>query len=124
MPATSARIVPDMAFAWLELPSALKTMLSPSFFTSTFGSAGRPIVPSGPFTEMFPEAMVTSTPFGTGTGYLAILDISGHDAENFAANAVGARLAVGHHAARSRQNGDAEPVHHLRNIVAAAIDAQ
>src|SRR5262245_21517225 len=123
MPATSARMVPDIAFAWFELPSALKTICSPSFFTSTFGSAGRPIVPSGPFTEMFPEAIVTSTPFGTGTGYLAILDISSHDAENFAANTIGACLAVRHHTARGRQNGDAQPVHPLRNIVAAAIDA-
>src|SRR5688500_1789039 len=100
MPAMSARMVPDMAFAWLELPSALKTICSPSFFTSTFGSAARPIVPSGPLTEMLPPAMVTSTPLGTGTGYLAMRDIGlGHDAENFAAHAVGAGLAVGHDAA-------------------------
>src|SRR5689334_17614098 len=106
MPATSARMVPDMALAWFELPSALNTSCSPSFFTSTFGSAARAMVPSGPFTEIWPPARFTSTPFGSDTGYFAIRDIaaSGHDAENFAAHAIGARLAVGHHAARGRQD--------------------
>src|SRR5688572_33300651 len=106
MLATSARMVPDMALAWRELPSALHTRLSPSFFTSTFGSAGRAMVPSGPFTEMLPPAMFTSTPLGSGIGYLAMRDMSrapsGHDAKHFAADAVGAGLAVGHDAARGR----------------------
>src|SRR6185436_3585537 len=126
MPATSARIVPDIALAWFELPSALKVMLSPSFCTPTLGSAARAMVPSGPFTEMLPPARFTSTPLGTGTGYLAILDMGNlrHDAENFAADAVGARLAVGHHAARGRQDRHAEAVHDARNVVAPAVDAQ
>src|SRR5687768_3894027 len=126
MPATSARIVPDMALAWFELPSALKTMVSPSFCTPTFGSAARAMAPSGPFTEMLPPARFTSTPLGTGTGYLAILDMarSRDDAENFTADAVGARLAVGHHAARGREDGDAEAVHDARDVVAAAVHAQ
>src|SRR5262245_12229047 len=126
MLATSARMVPDMASAWFELPSALNTICSPSFFTSTFGSAERAMLPSGPFTEMLPPARLTSTPLGSGTGYFAMRDMatSGHDAEDFAAHAVGARLAVGHHAARGRQNGDAETVHDLRDVVAALVDAQ
>src|SRR5882672_2521854 len=126
MLATNARTVPDMALAWLELPSALKTMLSPSFFTSTFGSAARATVPSGPFTEIWPPARFTSTPFGSDTGYLAIRDMvaSGNDAENFAANAVGACFAVGHDAARGRQDRHAQAVHHLRNVVATLVDAQ
>src|SRR5205823_2826328 len=49
---------------------------------------------------------------------------SGHDAENFAADPVGARLAVGHHAARSRENRYAQPVHHARDVVAPAVHAQ
>src|SRR3954469_21854447 len=99
MLATSARMVPDIALAWFELPSALNRICSPSFVTSTLGSAERASVPSGPLMEIWPEATVNSTPFGSGTGYLAILDIdfSGNDAEHFAADAVGARLAVGHH---------------------------
>src|SRR6478735_5820962 len=99
MLATSARMVPDMASAWFELPSALNSSCSPSFFTSTS--------------------------LGSGTGYFAIRDMavsircgcaasSGDDAEDFAAHAVGAGLAVGHHAARGRQDRDAEPVHDAR----------
>ena len=76
MLATSARIVPDMALAWFELPSALNTMFSPSFSTPTLGSAGRAMAPSGPFTAMLPPARFTSTPLGTGTGYLAIRDMA------------------------------------------------
>src|SRR4249920_2691153 len=106
MLATRARMVPDMASAWFELPSALNTICSPSFFTSTFGSAAR----------------LTSTPFGSGTGYFAMRDMagsigcgcrasSGDDAEDFAADAIGAGLAVGHHAARSGQDRHTEAVH-------------
>src|SRR5262245_51542970 len=127
MLATSARMVPDMALAWFELPSALKTMFSPSFFTSTFGSAARAMVPSGPFTEICPPASVSSTPFGSGTGYLAMRDMVPplrHDAKDFAADAVGARLAVGHHAARGRQDRHAEAVHDLRDVVPALVHAQ
>src|SRR3954467_1700196 len=126
MLASSARMVPDMALAWFELPSALKTICSPSFFTSTFGSAARAMVPSGPFTEICPAAMVRSTPFGMGTGYFAIRDraASGNDAEHFAADAVGAGLAIGHHAARGRQDRHAQAVHDLRDVVAALVDAQ
>src|SRR5688572_29488922 len=76
MLATRARMVPDMASAWLELPSGLKTSCSPSFFTSTFGSAERAMLPSGPFTEILPPARFTSTPFGSGTGYFAIRDMA------------------------------------------------
>src|SRR5437762_8373269 len=72
--------------------------------------------------------MFTSTPFGTAIGYLAMRDMSipplRHDAKDFAADAVGAGLAVGHHAARGRQDGDAQAVHDLRDVVAALVDAQ
>src|SRR5580765_8373825 len=126
MLATSARMVPDIALAWLELPSALNTSCSPSFFTSTFGSAARARLPSGPFTEIWPPARLTSTPFGSGTGYFAIRDMaalrSGDDADHFAADAVGAGLAVGHDPARGREDRDAQAVHHLRDVVAALVD--
>src|SRR5690349_11544197 len=108
MLATRARMVPDMASAWFELPSALHTSASPLFSTATLGSAGRAMLPSGPFTEICPAAMLTSTPLGRAIGYLAMRDMagspSGHEAEHFAADAVGAGLAVGHHAARGRQD--------------------
>src|SRR5436190_12488821 len=127
MLAMSALMVPDMAPAWFELPSALKVIWSPSFFTSTFGLAGCAMLPSGPLIEMLPEAMVSSTPFGSGTGYLAMRDMAyplSDDAEHFAAETVGARLAIGHHAARGRQDRDAQAVHHARDVVASHVDAQ
>src|SRR5262249_33419011 len=135
MLATSARMVPDMASAWFESPSALMTSCSPSFFTSTFGSDERAMVPSGPFTEMLPLARFTSTPLGSGTGYLAILDMAvsigcgcgaslGDDAEDFTADAVGARLAVGHHAARGGEDRHAQAVHDARDVVAPLVHAQ
>src|SRR5437763_92851 len=46
----------------------------------------------------------------------------GDDAKDFAADATCARLAVGHHAARRRHDGDAEPVHHAWNVVLALVD--
>src|SRR5258706_7241196 len=86
------------------------------------------MVPSGPLIEIWPAATLTSTPFGSAIGYLAMRDMgvrsSGHDAEHFAADAVGAGLAVGHHAARGRQDRHAQPVHDLRDGVAALVDAQ
>ena len=43
---------------------------------------------------------------------------------DFAADAGRARLAIGHHAVRRRHDGDAEAVHHARNVVLALVDAQ
>src|SRR5258706_13719623 len=100
MLAMSARMVPDMASAWFELPSALKVIWSPSFFTSTFGSAGCAMLPSGPLIEMLPEAIVSSTPFGSGTGYLAMRDMAGPlsgGAGHLPGGDRGARLCVCHH---------------------------
>src|SRR5688572_1749171 len=127
MLASRARSVPDMALAWRELPSALHSSWSPSFSTATFGSAGRAMLPSGPLTEICPAARFTSTPFGTATGYFAMRDMAAplcHDAKHFAAHAVGARLAVGHHAARGRKDRHAEAVHDARNVVAPLVDTQ
>ena len=75
MLATSARTVPDIARAWRELPSALHCRTSVPLSMPTFGSIGRAIVPSGPFTEICVGEMVTSTPFGTGIGFLAMRDM-------------------------------------------------
>src|SRR4029079_10255520 len=122
--AICARIVPDMAIAWRELPSALHLTLSPSFSMPTFGSSGRAIVPCGPLTWICWASMLTSTPLGTATGFLAMRDMSlssGHDAENLAADAGRARLAIGHHAVRGRQDRDPEAVHDPRDVVAVLV---
>src|SRR5688572_19238660 len=49
---------------------------------------------------------------------------SGDDAEHFAADAQAPRLAVGHHAARCRDDRHAQAVHHLRQLVLLPVDAQ
>src|SRR6185369_17088900 len=93
----------------------------------TFGSSGRAIVPSGPLTWICWASMLTSTPLGTAIGFLAMRDMSlssGHDAENLAADAGRARLAIGHHAVRGRQDRDPEAVHDPRDVVAVLVDAQ
>ena len=85
------------------------------------------MVPSGPFTEICTGVMFTSTPLGTGMGFFAMRDMavsSGDDAEDFAADAGGARLAVGHHAARGRNDRHAQAVHDLGQAVAVLVDAQ
>src|SRR5882762_4193382 len=85
------------------------------------------MVPSGPFTEMLPPARVSSTPFGRGIGYFAMRDMAGplgDDAEHFAAETVGAGLAIGHHAARGREDRHTQAVHHARDVVAPLVDAQ
>src|SRR5690349_1342273 len=127
MLATSARMVPDIALAWLELPSALHFSSSPSFSMPTFGSIERAMLPSGPLTEIWVGVMVTSTPFGSGMGFLAIRDMalsSGDDADHFAADTGGARLAITHDALRGRDDRDTQAVHHARQVVAPLVDAQ
>jgi hypothetical protein len=46
---------------------------------------------------------------------------SGHQAQHFAALAGAARLAVGHDAGRRRDDCDAEPAHHLRQLILGAV---
>src|SRR5215475_4594446 len=126
MLATSARSVPcsapASAFAALNLSS------SPFFSIVTSGPKVRDSVPSGPFTEISPAASVTSTFGGSLTGLLPIRDMAlsalRDDAEDFAADTRGARLAVRHHAVRCGYDRDAEPVHHRRDVVLALVDAE
>src|SRR5258708_20443769 len=84
------------------------------------------MVPSGPFTEIWPDAMFTSTPFGRSIGILAMRDMTPlcNDAKHFTADAVGARLAVGHHAPRRGKDRHPEPGHHARDVVSPLVDAQ
>src|ERR1700686_2856915 len=85
-------------------------------------------VPSGPLTEISPGPTFTSTFGGSLIGLLPMRDMffspSRDDAQDFAADAGGARLAIGHDAMRGRHNGDAQPVHHPRDIVLSLVDAQ
>src|SRR5690606_7252601 len=124
---TRARTVPDIATAFSAPTRALHTISSPSRATSTAPVSAWRRVPSGPFTAISASEIITSTPCGIATGFLATRDIAsslGNQADDFAANAVCARRTVSHQATRGGNNGHAKAVHHARQIFAALVDAQ
>src|SRR5271169_6423727 len=120
---TSARVVPHIARARLlslfgamvTAPSAIVAVTSP-----LTGSVSLPLLP---VTVSTWSARATWTPAGIATGFLPIRDMafssplaSKHPAEDFAADLGGAGLAIRHHAARRRQDRDAEPVIDPRQV--------
>src|SRR6218665_1277723 len=129
---TNWRSVPLIALAWRDslagskrsLPSLLVT------FTSTFW--GSDSVPPAPLTAIWSSFTDTSTPAGMVTGIFATRDIavsppccgSGHVAQQFATDAGSARLAIGHYALGRGDNGLTQPVHVLRNGIAAFVAPQ
>src|SRR5690606_6019343 len=93
--------------------------------------------------ETTPLAIWASTPFGSTTGALAILDIillfsssirlrlqraaagrSEYGAENLATHASGTRSTVGHHTLVGGDDGDAEAGTYLRQLLAALVRTQ
>src|ERR1035437_3738480 len=117
--ATSARRVPDSALAACDSLATLNCSLFSTFSSVTCSDNDCFSVPSGPFTEISFGENCTSTLVGSSTGKLPILDIAiprsprrlCNDAQNLAADAESARLAVGHHALRGRNDCHAEAVH-------------
>src|SRR6266446_6622272 len=126
MLATSARTVPCIALA--SGLAALNVNVSPFLSIAMLSLNRCDSEPSGPLTEISPPARVTSTLGGSLMGLFPMRDMAssplGDDADHFAADAGGARLAIGHHAARSRDDCDAQPIHHPRDIVLSLVDAQ
>src|SRR6478735_10728429 len=88
----------------------------------------RESVPPGPFTVTVPPAIVTSTPLGTVMGALPMRDIfrppSPHEAQDLAAHAALARLAVGHEPVAGGQAGAAETAEDPRDLVGLDVLAQ
>src|ERR1700748_3689160 len=125
---TRARIVPLMALASMLSLAGANDRTAPSLRTSTSEFAARVRVPLAPLTVIWSAVIETSTPCGTVIGIFPTRDIArislGDVAKNFGADAGGARLAVGHHALRGRDDRDAQAVHDRRDRVTAAIDAQ
>src|SRR5206468_993133 len=79
----------------------------------------------GPLTVMRPTPIVTSTPAGSGMGDRPIRDISSPDvAEDLAALATLARLAVGHEALIGGQDGNAEAAQHAGQPIGLGVDTQ
>src|ERR1700720_3672441 len=126
MLATSARKVPCIALA--SALAALNTRVSPFFSTVMAVPNWRDSVPSGPLTEISPGPTFTSTFGGSLIGLLPMRDMfcspSRDDAQHFAADAGGARLAIGHDAVRGRDDGNSQSVHHPRDVILAFVDAQ
>src|SRR5690606_42134604 len=85
-------------------------------------------VPLGPLTVTFSGWTFSSTPLARAIGFLATRDMVvsplGHEAQDFTADALLARLRIGHDAVGRGNDGDAEATGHLRQIVLAAVLAQ
>src|SRR5688572_32831916 len=85
-------------------------------------------VPFGPLALIDSAWMFSSTPFGRATGFLATRDMSipplSHEAQDFTADALLARLRIGHDALRGGVDGDAEATEDLGQLVLAAVLAQ
>src|SRR5690606_20857192 len=94
------RTVPVMAI-WCGSTGASTTLPSSTLISMPSGRA-MDSEPFGPFTLSNASWMVRSTPLGRGIGFLAIRDIlfspSGHEAQDFTADALLARLRIGHDA--------------------------
>src|SRR5688572_12172438 len=101
-----------------------------SFSTLMSTPAGFAIdrVPFGPLTLTFSGWTFISMPFARAIGFLATRDMCvtplGHEAQDFAADALLARLRVGHDALRGGDDGDAEATEDLGQRVLAAVLAQ
>src|SRR4051812_8800666 len=98
--------------------------------TTTSTPAGLAIdsVPFGPLTLMLSAWTVTSTPLAMATGFLATRDMIvtplSHEAQDFAADALLARLHVGHDALGRGNDGDAETAENFRDRILATVLAQ
>src|SRR5690606_2212139 len=120
------RMVPVIA---MSLAVAGDTTAWPSsMLNSTPAGMAIDSEPLGPLAAIVPSWVFSSTPFGRAIGFLAIRDIAvtplGHEAQDLAADALLARLRVGHDALRGGDDGDAEAVEDLRQLGFATVLAQ
>src|SRR5262245_54102452 len=105
-------------------PTRERTTVPASTFAVTPPSSACTSSPLGPFTLTDEPSTVTVTPDGIGTGIFPMRDMGSPDlAEDLAADAVGAGLAVREHPAARRQHADAEPVQDPGQLADAAVRA-
>src|SRR5690606_35574328 len=127
-----ARVVPWCARASRSRPERrFSTVMLPSSTTTpTSGRCSNVSVPFGPLTVTTRAFVSTVTPSGTAIGFLPMRDMfrssdgaerSGHRAQDLAADALGAALAIGEHALVGRDHGDPEAAADPRELVDAAI---
>src|ERR1700730_5079371 len=128
MLATSVRVRP-CSERWMRAFEGRSTVIVPvSTLMSIDGAKVRCNVPREPVTlRRLPVSRATSTPSGTGIGSLPIRDIrSGlpHERDDFAAQSGALRRASGHQTARGRDDGNAQPSEHPRDLGLARVHAQ
>src|SRR5262249_21377071 len=102
------------------------TRTLPSTFAESGAGTGWLSLPFGPSARTVPSATWTFTPWGIGTGFLPIRDMSGSlpdVREDFAADLLPAGLAVGHHALRRGDERDTHPGEDRGNLVVGHVDA-
>src|SRR3546814_5778049 len=119
------RVVPLIMRACLESFAGVTQTLPSSILVSTWSLMASLSSPSLPLAENVLSASRTSTPSGTATGFLPTRDItvsSEHAAQDLAADFGSARLTVGHHATRRRQDRNAEPVIDARQVGDLRVD--
>src|SRR5579871_2464242 len=85
-------------------------------------------LPLGPSTSTLPSRTCTLTPAGMTTGCFPIRDMTPspslpNGAEQFAAEALGAGLAVAHDPLAGAEDGDPQPVEHRPQVLDAAVQA-
>src|SRR5512138_3031341 len=102
------------------LPSSMLTWMSAGLGTDS--------VPFGPLTLIESAWALISTPLGRGMGFLAMRDMRvtplGHEAQDFTADALLARLRIGHDALGGGNDRHAEATEDLGQRVLAAVLAQ
>src|SRR5690606_31603327 len=120
------RIVP--VSATLAGAAALRTAWPSSILISTPSGCAIERLPLGPFTVTLPDWMSIWTPLTMTIGLLAIRDMLVtplcHEAQDFTADALLARLRIGHDALRGGNDGNAEAVEDLGQLVLAAVLTQ
>src|SRR5690606_4302529 len=126
MLATIERRVPVSAI-W-EASAADRWALPSSMRTSMPAGLATLRVPFGPLTLIDSAWALISTPFGRAMGFLAMRDMCvtplGHEAQDLAADALLARLRIGHDALGGGDDCDAEATEDLGQRVLAAVLAQ
>src|ERR1700730_15762851 len=121
--------MPQIALWRLVSPRFSTVMLPLSSLAPTSSVRMSESWPFGPFIFTRWPSTAAVTPEGIATGLLPIFDMnslpdsSEHRTENFAADVLLARVVVGQHAFRRRQNRDAETVIDARQVSYRHIDA-
>src|SRR5215213_8082681 len=127
MLATSDRVRPCSERCARSSSGRVTTRSSPSRVIEMSSGASCSSVPRGPLTVTWLPSSVTSTPLGMVMGCLPIRDIGAplpDLAQDLAAHAALARLAVGHESLVGREDGDAHAAEHAGHVVRTQVDPE